>query len=100
MADIVPLTGENRILVKAGLERLPQTQKVGLRALMDIADVPGPREAVSHRVPPRPAPQRRGRLADATAALELLLTDNDARAGNWRSCSTTTTPNANASKNA
>ena len=40
VADIVPLTGENRILVKAGLERLPQTQKVGLRALMDIADVP------------------------------------------------------------
>ncbi len=40
VADIVPLTGENRILVRAGLERLPHTQKIGLRALMDVADVP------------------------------------------------------------
>ena len=36
VADIVPLTGENRILVRTGLERLPHTQKIGLRALMDV----------------------------------------------------------------
>jgi single-stranded-DNA-specific exonuclease len=40
VADVVPLIGENRILVKAGLERLPHTQKIGLRALMDVAGVP------------------------------------------------------------
>jgi single-stranded-DNA-specific exonuclease len=81
VADVVPLTGENRILVKAGLERLPHTQKVGLRALLDIADVP---EKVSpyhigFRIGPRL--NAAGRLADATAALELLLTDDRNRAG-------------------
>ena len=80
VADIVPLTGENRILVRAGLERLPQTQKIGLRALMEIADVP---EKVSpyhvgFRIGPRL--NAAGRLADAMAALELLLTENGARA--------------------
>ena len=80
VADIVPLTGENRILVRAGLERLPQTQKIGLRALMEIADV---REKVSpyhvgFRIGPRL--NAAGRLADAMAALELLLTNDAARA--------------------
>jgi single-stranded-DNA-specific exonuclease len=80
VADIVPLTGENRILVRAGLERLPHTQKVGLRALMDVADVP---EKVSpyhigFRIGPRL--NAAGRLADAMAALELLLTSDAARA--------------------
>ena len=80
VADIVPLTGENRILVKAGLERLPRTQKVGLRALMDIADVP---EVVApyhigFRIGPRL--NAAGRLGDARAALELLLTDDRGRA--------------------
>ena len=81
VADIVPLTGENRILVKAGLERLPQTRKIGLRALLDVADVP---EKVSpyhigFRIGPRL--NAAGRLADAMAALELLLTDDRDRAG-------------------
>ncbi len=33
VADIVPLVGENRLIVRHGLQRLPQTQNVGLRAL-------------------------------------------------------------------
>lgn len=80
VADIVPLTGENRILVKAGLERLPHTQKVGLRALMDIADVPD--HVKPHHIGFRIGPRLNaaGRLADAMAALELLLTDDAARA--------------------
>ncbi|HUJ08395.1 MAG TPA: single-stranded-DNA-specific exonuclease RecJ [Verrucomicrobiae bacterium] len=80
VADIVPLTGENRILVKAGLERLPQTRKVGLRALLEVADV-------SERVNPYhigfrigPRLNAAGRLADAMAALELLLTEDPNRA--------------------
>jgi single-stranded-DNA-specific exonuclease len=81
VADIVPLTSENRILVKAGLERLPQTRKVGLRALLDVAGVS---EKVSpyhigFRIGPRL--NAAGRLADAMAALELLLTDDRDRAG-------------------
>ena len=80
VADIVPLTGENRILVKAGLERLPQTQKIGLRTLMDVANVPGKVSPyhIGFRIGPRL--NAAGRLSDAMAALELLLTDDAARA--------------------
>ena len=80
VADIVPLTGENRILVRAGLERLPQTQKIGLRALMDIADVLDKVSPyhIGFRLGPRL--NAAGRLADAMAALELLLTNDAARA--------------------
>jgi len=80
VADIVPLTGENRILVKAGLERLPHTQKIGLRALMDIADVPDKVSPyhIGFRIGPRL--NAAGRLSDAMAALELMLTANAPRA--------------------
>jgi single-stranded-DNA-specific exonuclease len=80
VADIVPLTGENRILVKSGLERLPHTQKIGLRALMDVAGVPD--EVSPYHVGFRIGPRLNaaGRLTDAMAALELLLTDDAARA--------------------
>ncbi|MEI8315350.1 MAG: single-stranded-DNA-specific exonuclease RecJ [Verrucomicrobiota bacterium] len=80
VADLVPLTGENRILVKAGLERLPATKKVGLRALMDVAGVSGAvkQSHIGFRLGPRL--NAAGRLADAMAALELLLTDDTGRA--------------------
>lgn len=81
VADVVPLTGENRILVKAGLERLARTRKAGLRALMDIAAVPDDVNSyhIGFRIGPRL--NAAGRLADARAALELLLTDDPAKAG-------------------
>ena len=80
VADVVPLIEENRILVKAGLERLPHTQKIGLCALMDVAGVPvvvSPYH-IGFRIAPRL--NAAGRLADAMAALELLLTDDASRA--------------------
>ncbi len=80
VADVVPLTGENRILVRAGLERLPATTKVGLRALMEVAAVGRPVTPyhVGFRLGPRL--NAAGRLGDAMAALELLLTDDAERA--------------------
>lgn len=80
VADVVPLTGENRILVKAGLERISCTKKTGLRALMEIAKVPD--QVTPYHIGFRLGPRLNaaGRLADAMASLELLLTNDDGRA--------------------
>ena len=80
VADVVPLVGENRILVKAGLKYLPHTKKIGLRALLEVADVPDEVEPyhIGFRIGPRL--NAAGRLGDAMAALELLLTEDPVRA--------------------
>ena len=80
VADMVPLTGENRILTRAGLERLATSNKVGLRALMDIADVPD--EVTPYHIGFRIGPRLNaaGRIGTADAGLELLLTEDRARA--------------------
>jgi single-stranded-DNA-specific exonuclease len=82
VADVVPLVDENRALARAGLRRLAQTQKPGLRALMDVAGVdPAACDegAIGFRLAPRI--NASGRLCRPEAALELLLTDDagDAR---------------------
>jgi single-stranded-DNA-specific exonuclease len=81
VADLVPLRGENRRLVRAGLRALALTGKPGLRALMRVAQVdPGELDAgaVGHRLAPRI--NAAGRLRRADAGLELLLTDDAERA--------------------
>lgn len=80
VADLVPLVGDNRILVKTGLERLAQTDKIGLRALLAVAGITGAVNPghVGFRLGPRL--NAAGRLADARAALELLVTTDAARA--------------------
>jgi len=80
VADVVSLVGENRSLVKAGLDRLPKTDKVGLRALLEVANVRDEVEPyhIGFRIGPRL--NAAGRLGDAMAALELLLTGDAARA--------------------
>ncbi len=81
VADLVPLTGENRILVRAGLDRLAASSKAGIQALREVAGVTGDVKAghIGFRLGPRI--NAAGRLADAMAALELLLTDDAAQAG-------------------
>jgi single-stranded-DNA-specific exonuclease len=82
VCDLVPLRGENRRIVREGLVALGRTQRPGLRALMEVAGV-APAELSEHSLGFRLGPRinAAGRMQRADAALELLLTDDDARAG-------------------
>jgi single-stranded-DNA-specific exonuclease len=81
VADCVPLRGENRRLVREGLEVLARTRRPGLRALMRVARVdPGALDArdIGFRLAPRI--NAAGRLHRADAGLELVLTEDADRA--------------------
>jgi single-stranded-DNA-specific exonuclease len=80
IADLVPLTGENRIFAHAGLERLRTTQRVGLTALKQVAGLNG--AVTCHEVAFQLAPRLNaaGRLETALDALELILTNEPSRA--------------------
>ena len=80
VADIVPLVGENRILVRAGLERMEQTSWPGLRALIDVSALKPPFNTGDIGFGLGPRLNASGRLASAEGSLELLLTDHEARA--------------------
>jgi single-stranded-DNA-specific exonuclease len=82
VCDLVPLQGENRRIVREGLVALGRTQKPGLRALMEVGGVV-PGELSEHALGFRLGPRinAAGRMQRADAALELLLTEDTARAG-------------------
>ena len=82
VCDLVPLRGENRRIVREGLVALGRTRRPGLRALMEVGGV-APAELSEHSLGFRLGPRinAAGRMQRADAALELLLTDDDARAG-------------------
>jgi single-stranded-DNA-specific exonuclease len=80
VADLVPLTGENRVLVRRGAVELARSRRPGVRALMEIAGVTAPVRPVDigYRLGPRL--NAAGRVGTAQAALELLMTDDEPRA--------------------
>jgi single-stranded-DNA-specific exonuclease len=72
IADMVPLTGENRILVSAGLDRLNRTKRPGLLALQQVAKSGTPLGVYEVGFQLAPRLNAAGRLETAEAALELL----------------------------
>jgi single-stranded-DNA-specific exonuclease len=80
IADIVPLTGENRILVTAGLDRLNTTQRPGLVALKQVAQSPAPLGTYEVGFQLAPRLNAAGRLETAEDALRLLLAPDLAEA--------------------
>lgn len=81
VADVVPLTGDNRILVSHGLRRLNVAPRMGLRALIDAAGL-SRRQIDCYHIGFVIGPRLNaaGRLGAADGALDLLLTDDPARA--------------------
>jgi single-stranded-DNA-specific exonuclease len=82
VADVVPLTGENRIIVRHGLDGLRTVHNPGLRALLDVAGfAPGDRPSagqIAFRVAPRI--NAAGRMANASDVVDLFLTKDAGRA--------------------
>jgi single-stranded-DNA-specific exonuclease len=81
VADVVPLVGENRSLVKRGLAEMRRAQRLGLRALMSASKCEPSRldeGDLAFRLAPRI--NAAGRLYRADAGVELFLTDDEGRA--------------------
>ncbi|WP_018085630.1 single-stranded-DNA-specific exonuclease RecJ [Desulfurispora thermophila] len=81
VADVVPLRGENRLLVRYGLPALEAGNRPGIAALCRVAGVTG-RALGTREVGFALAPRLNaaGRMGDAGPAVELLLTGDEARA--------------------
>jgi single-stranded-DNA-specific exonuclease len=80
VADLVPLVGENRVLVRFGLERMDCTRWAGLRALKDAAGMRGEADTYHLGFQLGPRINAAGRIGQPMEALRLLTTDNAAEA--------------------
>jgi len=82
VADVVPLTGENRVFVRYGLAGLRERASLGLKALMQVAGLEGKHALQSEDIAFSLAPRinAAGRLGQARLAVELLTTESAERA--------------------
>lgn len=77
VADVVPLTGENRVIVKEGLLKLARTKRLGLSALIEGAGIKNKKftsTSVSFILGPRL--NASGRMASAETSLKLLMSSD------------------------
>jgi len=82
IADLVPLVGENRIIVHYGLLQMEKTRHTGLEALIEECGLRGkPLKAGQIGFMVAPRINAAGRMDSARAGLELLLTEDAERAG-------------------
>ena len=82
IADSVPLEGENRVIAVLGLRELRNPVQPGLRALMQVAQIPPNRAPTASEVGFRLAPRinAAGRMDIASEVVELFLTKDPVRA--------------------
>ncbi len=76
IADIVPLTGANRIFTRIGLEILNETERPGLKALMEIARVSKPVTPYTIGFIISPRLNASARLGDTLLPFKLLITES------------------------
>lgn len=79
VADIVSLTGENRILTHMGLQMLQDTKNIGLKELISLLHANGSKtkittQTIAYQIAPRI--NASGRLSDAKIGVELLITQD------------------------
>jgi single-stranded-DNA-specific exonuclease len=82
VADVVSLTGENRVIVKLGLAGLREVRNPGLRALLEVSGVAEGQIPTARQVAFMVAPRinAAGRMANAADVIEMFLTEDAARA--------------------
>ncbi|MBM3761536.1 MAG: single-stranded-DNA-specific exonuclease RecJ [Acidobacteria bacterium] len=82
VADIVPLAGENRVIVKLGLEGMAEVKNPGLRALLDVSGIKPGVAPTSRQVGFQIGPRinAAGRMSSASEVLELFFTQDEGTA--------------------
>ena len=80
LADVMPVVGENRIMIKSGLEAISSAPNPGLRALIKESDIRGKLSAASIGYVLAPRINAAGRIGRAEKAAELLQTEDTYRA--------------------
>lgn len=80
VADIVPLQGENRVIVSLGLQTIASRKRLGMRALLRVSGEPEiiDSDTLGYRLGPRL--NAAGRLDDAGKGVRLMMTDDPAEA--------------------
>ena len=77
-SDIVPITDENRILMRKGLDKINTRPRVGIQALLDLIKIPPGNVSTSSIVfSIGPRINAAGRMGDATTAVELMIADDE-----------------------
>lgn len=79
-SDIVPITGENRVLAHFGLKKLNEDPRPGLKALKDIAAIRNDLDVSGIVFTLGPRINAAGRVAHARAAVDLLISQTEAEA--------------------
>jgi single-stranded-DNA-specific exonuclease len=78
VADVVPLVGENRVIVKHGLDGLHHSKNPGLRAILELSGLMNGRSPSARQVAFQIAPRinAAGRMDDAQNVIRMFLTDD------------------------
>ncbi len=78
VADVVPLVGENRVIVKHGLDGLHQSKNPGLRAILELSGLMNGRSPSARQVAFQIAPRinAAGRMDDAQNVIRMFLTED------------------------